>query len=219
MKGLLIKDLHILKKQKSFFGLALLIAFIFLISDTVNIMFAIGYMTIMFSFASTSTITYDQHGNGMGFLLTLPVSRRDYVKEKYILMFLIAGVSLICSFLFLTVGVCMDHIPSDQDILLGSLLSTVLWTIMVHVLMIPLFLKFGAEKSRIALILVMGIIYAVIFGGRALIRYFDIDIIGLADLISQTSRTILITIGCMAAAVLLGISILISLHVMKKKEY
>ena len=67
MKGLLIKDLQLLKKQKIVLAFAAFLSVIFLFYGTSSIQFIVCYITILFSFMSTTTIVYDQHSNGWAF--------------------------------------------------------------------------------------------------------------------------------------------------------
>lgn len=220
MKGLLIKDFQLLKKQKMLVAVCIFISLVFLYFNTVNILFVIGYITIMFSFVSTSTIPYDQHSNGMSFLLTLPISRSSYAKEKYLLMLFTMAGSLAVSFVLLLAGVCIDRIYFDPDLLLGALLSIPLLSALVHAFMIPLQLKFEAEKSRIVFVVVIGFAYVIIFGVTALARHFHVDVSALLEsLVSRAGTAVLTIFLCAAVAGILGISLLVSLHVIKKKEY
>ena len=220
MKGLLIKDLQLLKKQKIVLAFAAFLSVIFLFYGTSSIQFIVCYITILFSFMSTTTIVYDQHSNGMGFLLTLPVSRSSYAWEKYLLMLFVMAGSLAISFTILLAGVCIQRIPFDGDLLLKVLLSSALLSVLTHALLIPLQLKFEAEKGRVVFMVIIGLVYAVIFGGRALILHFHIDVPALfRSLVSRAGTTALTLLLYLAVAGILGISFLVSLHVMKTKEY
>lgn len=82
MKGLLVKDFKILKLQKNTLFLFLFIA-IWLTAFSDNASFIIGYFTFVFSLFSLSSISYDEFDNGNAFLFSLPITRIDYVIEKY----------------------------------------------------------------------------------------------------------------------------------------
>ena len=83
MKGLLIKDIKLMKNQKTFFTVMTFVGFLFLITQETPY-FVITYITTMFSMFTITTLTYDEFENGSAFLFSLPFSRRDYVKEKYL---------------------------------------------------------------------------------------------------------------------------------------
>lgn len=83
MKGLFMKDLGLVKGQKQFFGIILIMMMIFMTAYT-NFAFIMAYITIMIGVLTLNTISYDEFENGMGYLFTLPVSRKEYVAEKYL---------------------------------------------------------------------------------------------------------------------------------------
>ena len=89
MKGLLIKDFRL-----AFINIRILCivaAVIFLIvgcGDEDGIEFIVYFVTAMCMMMVITTISYDDSDNGLAFLLTLPVSRKTYVTEKYIFAFL-----------------------------------------------------------------------------------------------------------------------------------
>ena len=140
--------------------------------------------------------------------------------EKYVLMLVTMAGSLAVSSVLLLAAVCTNRIPFDPGLMLRVLLSCALWSALVHALMIPIQLIFEAEKSRIAFAVIIGIAYAVFFGGIALARHFHIDVPGLfRSLVSRMDTAVLTLLLCLTSAGILGISILVSLHVMKKKEY
>ena len=82
MKGLFIKDLRLMMMQKRFFIMILLIA-ISMVAVTGDISFIVGYLTFICPLFCISTISYDEFDNGYAFLFTLPIQKKDYVKEKY----------------------------------------------------------------------------------------------------------------------------------------
>lgn len=215
MKGLLIKDLQLIKNQKQFLGLTAVISIIFTLYYD-NMLFTITYMTAMLSLASISTISYDQHANGMSFLMTLPASRSDYAKEKYLLMLLVMGVSLVISLLLVSVKFFLHDLPLEEDQLSGALLGSILCTILIHSIMIPLNLKFEAEKSRLAMFVVMGVVYAIAFASLSLLRYFHIDVDALLQKAAPVSAGIILFV---ILAGLLVISFLLSLRIMKRKDF
>ena len=96
MKGLLVKDVCILKMQKNvlLILLAMCVVFtVFLESPTyiVSLMPMYGCIVVL------GTLSYDEFDRGYSFLFTLPVSKRGYVKEKYVLGLLFCGgIWLLC---------------------------------------------------------------------------------------------------------------------------
>lgn len=86
MLGLFIKDLKLLKAQKKMFMLVGIVTAVVLFNiqdGTEMIGFMAGYMVFVVTMAATSTIGCDEADHGTVFLFTLPVSRKEYVLEKY----------------------------------------------------------------------------------------------------------------------------------------
>lgn len=96
MKGLLIKDFKLLKGQKNFFMTITAISIIMIIVSP-GTSFPIGFLGFVGALFSLSSISYDEFDNGNAFLFSLPITRKDYVLEKYIfglisgIMFLLLG--------------------------------------------------------------------------------------------------------------------------------
>ena len=90
MKGLLIKDLRLMKNMGNSLAIILLVAvgMSFYSSD---MSFIVIYLAIIGTSFTSSTISYDEFDNGNAFLFSLPVSRKDYVLEKYLFAILMCG--------------------------------------------------------------------------------------------------------------------------------
>ena len=101
MKGLFLKDLGLVKGQKQFFGVILIMMVLFTTAYT-NFAFIIAYITVMVGILTLTTISYDEFENGMGYLFTLPVSRREYVGEKYLFSIVttLPGLAAVSAFSF-----------------------------------------------------------------------------------------------------------------------
>lgn len=174
MKGLLIKDFKLLKGQKNFFMTITAISIIMIIVSP-GTSFPIGFLGFVGALFSLSSISYDEFDNGNAFLFSLPITRKDYVLEKYIfglisgIMFLLLGtvISLV------VIGITKTGSFNEIFLTAGSLFPTIL---LILSIMLPFILKFGGEKGRIAIIGVMGFIFVI---GLLLIKtteYLGIDL-------------------------------------------
>ena len=109
MKGLLVKDLCLMATQKRFFILILGVGALLTFGGQ-DIIFVMGYMMMVFGLFSGSTISYDDMNHGMGFLMTLPVSRKQYnrVRLGYVIRYVwkltLIGLTVQCLSAFLTTG-------------------------------------------------------------------------------------------------------------------
>ena len=83
MKGLLMKDLKLMLTQFAFFILLPAVGAVFVV-PTGEMSMGFGYITAISGLIGVTTVNYDSYDNGFAYLFTLPVSRRGYVKEKYI---------------------------------------------------------------------------------------------------------------------------------------
>ena len=105
MSGLLIKDFRLLLQRKQSMVLLLVLAVALNWTMGESNSFIMGYLPLISLIFATGTISYDEFDNGYSFLLTLPITRRQYVLEKYLLCFVtgligvvLAGViGVICS--------------------------------------------------------------------------------------------------------------------------
>ena len=88
MKGLLLKDLYVMKRELRafFFIIVLFTAFSFVGENNSFFMF---YGLIMLPIVNISLISYDERSHWDSFLETTPVSRSTAVTEKYLLTLLL----------------------------------------------------------------------------------------------------------------------------------
>lgn len=215
MAGLIEKDIRLLLQRK-----ASLILF-FLLSVVVGFAkdgtFILGYLPFLTAMILISTISYDELDNGYQFLLTLPISERLYVKEKYI--FCMVGTAL--SWLLATVLYFVAQTSAGKEfvwktefpellVFLGVILA------MVSII-IPMQMKFGAERGRIVLLCVIG--------GIVSVAFFISSCVNMSVVAEKTAfignvSDVVILIGGVAATMLcVVISYFISIKIMEKKEF
>lgn len=212
MRGLLIKDLKILSQQKRTWMLMVLISVIMLFS-TSDFSFIIGYVTILASIVALSTISYDEMDNGYTFLFTLPVDAKGYVLTKYILSI---GISTLvwgaANVLFFIAG----KGAYGMEDFVGAVLLLVV-ALMMQFIMIPLQLKFGAEKSRIVYLIVVGavVLLGLLFGQFS---GFLPDLSGLAAWIERLQVGVMVGLFVLCAVIVALISFTCSCRVMNKKQ-
>lgn len=218
MKGLLIKDFKLLKNQKQFFIIMLIVSLLigFGMGEP---SFIISYLTVLLSLFATSTISYDTYDNGMPFLFTLPISRKIYVGEKYVFGLLDMLISLTVSCILAVFGYVVKGQSFDHGELFFLVVSTFCIVTLMLSLSLPIQLKFGPEKSRFALLLSYGICFALIFGLFSLLKSAGVDTDALLTNLSSASPLLF----CLGALLLCGaagvISYLASLKIMEKKEF
>jgi hypothetical protein len=180
--------------------------------------FIIGYATMLFGIMAVGTISYDELDNGMPFLMSLPVDRKSYVTEKFIYSFIMAAVGT----LFGIVVYIICSLIKGQNVDIIRSLPYVLAIVAVMTLiisgMIVIELKFGAEKSRVAMVVIYGVIavimlaFAKIPGGS--------DLLGkLIDLMESVSPAVVAAVMLLIVVLLDLVLYLLGVKIMKNKEF
>ncbi len=220
MKGLLVKDIRFVMGQKSFMVIVLVLALFFLLSGK-EVSFAIVYCMMMAAIFSTSSISYDNFDNGMAFLLTLPIQKKNYVVSKYIFSLLVIAI--------MGAGICLLACGCNSfgltNLVLSNMGESVMGGIAVSVLMIslmiPIYIIFGAEKARSVIFVIAGAVAAVAFVVDRL--FLTNERKGqIAELVAKLGKlsdvqAILLIVGVLVVVLL--ISMIITMKGLAKKEY
>jgi hypothetical protein len=217
MKGLLEKDLRLMISRKQSI-LIFIVASIF-VAFTMEGSFVVSYLTMLFTVIAISTLSYDEYDNGFAFLMTLPFSRKTYVREKYIFtLFAEITAWIVSVILYYAVnmikGVRLDLL-SEAPVLLMYLPLLFLMACM----MLPIQFRFGAEKSRTA--------YFIVIGGLAVLLFIVFKLIGSGDgsidIIETALSFLLSPVGIITVTavflILVAVSYLLSVRIMEKKEF
>lgn len=207
MKGLLVKDFRFLLNQKASMIIFLGLGLFFMLSGK-DVSLALGYTTMMIAIFTTSSISYDGFDNGMAFLLTLPVQRKTYAVSKYVFSLivimvmglLISGIAIVANAFGYSIG--MSNLAE-------GLVMSVSWSMVIAAFTIPIYLKFGSEKSRYAMAIFVGLAFAGAYVMQGIIGDVAVRLLD-----------VLIALGYLpVAAMVVIISMLISIRIMEKKEY
>lgn len=217
MKGLLIKDLRLMKGQKTFFLSVFLIAVVVTAMDN-NPDFLLAYLPFVFSFFTLSTISYDEFDNGNPFLFTLPITRTDYAAEKYLFSLLVStGTLLLASLCSVLIWIIKKNCAVSELLLTAGIILPLL--ILAQSLMIPIQLKFGGEKGRFVMFGVFALICGIGLAAGKAAELFGVDLLQLLDTILTLHAGITISVMIAAAGLLLLLSLRISIGIMNKKEF
>ncbi len=158
MWGLIKKDLYVLK---GYIGtlLLFLLCFSALAIQTPSMLF-IGLMVLPYM-AMTVTFSYDQNANFNSYALTLPITRREIVKEKY--MLLIGTLFLMFLLTVLLTGIVTYFQTGSVSIMkIASIpFGTFLAMLSISLFQYPIIYKIGLEKGRIYTIIIAAIIAAI----------------------------------------------------------
>ncbi len=216
MLGLIVKDIRLIKNQ----GIVMILLFVgvmgVLMINTMNPQGFVAYAAVMGVIYAFNTISYDSYENGYSFLFTLPVSRKLYAAEKYVLAVIFSlGASL-------AGGVVVEIVKGDISHFLSNCLSYLLmWAVVLWmpIVMLPLQLKFGAENSRIVTILVFGICAAVVYLAMSSKGIVE-EAAGFLKRLNETvGETGMLAITLLVTAAAFVLSMFISMRIMEKKEF
>ena len=215
MLGLLVKDLRIALTRK--FALLIILVIALIMGTSMEGPFIIGYVTMIALMLAVGTIIYDEMDNGYDFMMTMPLTRKTYVREKYLFCLLSALVAwLVGAILTCAAYIIRQNASALLEVIPISLVLIPVLFILPAV-MIPLQLKLGAERSRIATYIIFGFIAGLIFMGKKLLDSSDLtpEIETTLNSISSVALIAIIAF-CLLVAF---ISYLCSIRIMMRKEF
>lgn len=224
MKGLLRKDLALVAVNAKTYLVVLFFVAVWMFTTVKGgeiSYFGCIYMIVVFGFVGLGTITSDVQNGALGFLMTLPVRRSDYVKEKYLLctMYIFCGWAI--SVILAAIMYRGRILEGDEPFIMVSVLYVVA-ALIINFLMIPINFRFGPETARIVLFGVFAVIVLGVVAGMYLLEklipdhsYFD----KIAETINAVSAGQLL-LGFLAVLAVEGVlSYLYSLRVIKRMEF
>lgn len=198
MSGLLTKDFLTIKNQGKSMILILAIGIIMIISG-MNETFVVGYLTFIASTFAISTLSYDEYDHGYPYIFILPIERKEYVMEKYLLSAILSIVGWLGSgAIILGVSAIRGEQIWSRDFGMQMLAMLLINWIYLE-LLIPVRLKYGAEKGKIINFIVLGAVFLAVMGIQFLMKHNR----GLADTMEQTVRSVRPAGVCILAGVII----------------
>lgn len=224
MKGLLRKDLALVAVNAKTYLVVLFFVAVWMFTTVKGgeiSYFGCIYMIVVFGFVGLGTITSDVQNGALGFLMTLPVRRSDYVKEKYLL----CTMYIFCGWAFSVILAAVMYrgriLEGDEPFIMVSVLYVVA-ALIINFLMIPINFRFGPETARIVLFGVFAAIVLGVVAGMYLLEklipdhsYFD----KIAETINAITAGQLLLGFLAVLAVETLASYLYSLRVIKRMEF
>ncbi len=210
MLGLIKKDFLMLKGNFKTWLILLFVYIVMAFQELMSLSFLLPFMCVV---TMLSTFSYDSYNKWDAYVCSLPDGRKNSVRAKYIATLLLIFVTvIITTILTIIIGYYRTktiNLESMGETIMGAIFATTL----LQSIMYPAIYKFGVEKARIA-------IFIVVFGfaliGGVLSKYIDFESIiqGLAFLENYMMIIIPIII-----VVMLYISYKISEAIYNRKEY
>jgi ABC-type transport system involved in multi-copper enzyme maturation permease subunit len=206
MKGLLLKDLLVLRQQsKIYLFMILMFAAFAIINEDPS--FAGGMVAIVAVMLPITAMSYDERAGWDRLALSMPVSRKAMVLSKYLLG---AGFSVVAFLISLLLGLKSND-PAGEPAGTAFATALVFWSVCIILfsVLMPLFIRLGVEKGRIVMM-------AVLFVPTGVLIFLSSTGIVQAD---PEGLERLLRMAPIAAIALFVASILISFRLYEKKEF
>lgn len=217
VKALMIKDLRVVFRQQRSILFLIIVMILLIMGNVENPIFPILYTVFFLSALLVSTISYDTFENGMPFLLTLPVSKKDYVTEKYILA---VGGSVIVNVLATGITYFTATVKGTETELTEFIICACIAEIFILIYSavgLPVNIRYGTEKGRIIMIMIAVMIGAFLGGsGRIMESEKAESIFQFLSGFEMTDGLVILLVLCLIFTIT---SYLICIKWMEKKEY
>lgn len=210
MLGFVKKDLAMIRSNIKIIALLIIFYIVIGFNDNMDISFILPFMSFMIMI---STFSYDEFNKWDAYASTLPSGRKNNVKSKYLTTLLILVVTTIIV-IILSFLISYIHTKAiDYQIILLSMLGNIFATLTLLSFMYPIIFKFGIEKARIAIFI---IVFGIVILGGILLKYVDLSsILNSFSFMENYAVPVIIILSIL----FIYISYIISLKIQLKKEY
>lgn len=208
MKGLIVKDLLLIKENWKQLLIFVLIFIVIGLEGNQILTFVPVFLSLM---VLLSTFSYDDYNKWNSYAVTLPNGRKNIVRAKYIASICLSAFAILFTYLLITISGMMNHHLNLEETAV-TLLGCWSAVILLQSFMYPLIFKVGLEKGRIFL-------FAFFIGISALLGLVFQNIkISLPVEVIRFLDHYLVVILPLVMIILLYISYKISEKIVQKKE-
>ena len=154
MLGLIKKDFLMLKGNFKTWLILLFVYIVMAFQELMSLTFLLPFMCVV---TMLSTFSYDSYNKWDAYVCSLPDGRKNSVRAKYIATLLLIFVTvLITTILTIIIGYYRTNAVNLESIV-ESIFGAIFATTLLQSIMYPTIYKFGVEKARI-------VIFIVVFG-------------------------------------------------------
>lgn len=210
MIGLIKKDLLMLKSNLKILVILLFVYGVMAFKEQMDLSFLLPFMSVMIMI---STFSYDVYNKWDAYVCTLPNGRKNSVKAKYIATLLLIFITTIIITIIMMIISYMNIGVIDYESILSNVIGSVFATTLIQSFMYPSIYKFGVEKARIGVFI---IVFLVVMLGAILSNFIEIESV-LQSLVFLEKYMVIILI--VIIILMLLISYKISERIYSKKEY
>ncbi len=209
MIGFIKKDLAMIKSNFKLIGILLVLYTVMGLMNKMDISFILPFISVIIMM---STFSYDNYNNWDTYSISFPNGRKNSVKSKYITTILMTSIISIITIILSFIIAYKNNQTNYEQILITNLLE-VAATLLVLTFMYPIIYKFGIEKARISIFL---IIFGIAIIGSVIAGYIDLSsIINSLSFLEDYFILILIVI----TIIMVYASYKISVKIFEKKEF
>lgn len=206
-KGLYRMDFQFLASQKRM--LIMLVILIAVYSFAGLQSFLIPLIPVLVSLLASKTIVPSLYERSSRFIMTLPFTRKEFVREKY-------KFSIGCSALALLIMALITFLfdPSALDAVLMTSYLVILFLLLLPAITFPVIIRFGTAS-----LMYIGILLALVMAGGILL--FTADLISVAALLTlfEVWGTWIALGAAAVVLIVLRISLMISDRLIEKIEF
>ena len=216
MKGLIIKDLCVIKNQMR--SLLLILVFFVFISiinkDATFTLFLVPFYMIMILI---TTFSYDEFNKWECYCNSLPLSRKEIVKAKYLLF---NATSLIVLVLGILASIIVPNFIENTtfESIYASIIGVAFGICLVISLLIPFYYKFGSQKGRIMLFLTITILALIIGIITSLDIFNNVELMNIINSLNNLSLVMFTLLLIIVTVIIMTISYYISVRIYNNKE-
>ncbi len=158
MKGLLLKDLYMMKKYSR---ATLIIAIVFILVSFVSKenLFFIFYPCLLGGMMPVSLLAYDERSRWMQYSETMPYTKGQIVSCKYLIGLGSVVLVLIGTGVAQAIRMCIDGTFVIGEYLVLMLILLIM-SLLTSSIILPFVFKFGVEKGRMAYYVMIGLVCA-----------------------------------------------------------
>lgn len=229
MKGLLVKDFCYLGLNKKIYGImAAIIVMALFLGGNSSAEFLSGFMTsylaVMLGFQVIGSITLDEYRGGLRIILSMPVTRKEYVISKYIYAAVLTVIGGVAGYAISLAATLIVNGMGGFDIIesLAYIISALAACMVLNAILLPVQLKYGSDKGKMVIFVLVAAVLAAAFAAEKIGRTIGVDVDKVMNNIeiffNGMNVTAAVLTGIIITGVVLCVSILISIRIVDNKE-
>lgn len=211
MMGFVYKDFLVLRKIVGTLAVMVGVYVVLMYTGVLDYTILPAVVVMLSTVFPVNAFSYDHQSRWDQYAAVTPAGRKGIVGGRYLFTaLLLLGMAAAAYAVTLVVELVQRGQGSPLE-LLGIVVTCIAIALLLDAVLLPLLFKFGAEKARVIMLLVFAVLAAVgVVFSRLTSR-------GLVELPDQMAAAAIAAVTALSAAIF-GVSYLISLRIMERKE-